>query len=290
MSLRLPHQLLLVSGRHCCIACGGSWQDRPRGGCPARQRPSALERRPRPAPLCPQCAQRPARRRGLCDRCQWAEDQRRQAEIAAMAARDRADAQAWTRRQLRRWPLLIATTGMSTNGVHSLIEVAVITVEGETAINSLVRSSMPLPHWAQLRYQLQPYQLRAAPQPHGVADMLADTLSQERLLAWNSRYTALLIDALLDATDTSVQILSWDDLRPVYTRYAGDWMPRAGRYRPAGLPGRGPLALQSARAALNVLREMAGEPVFQFPAAQRSRPTPLLDEIDPDPDPDAWIE
>ncbi|NNJ13682.1 hypothetical protein EKD04_025485 [Chloroflexales bacterium ZM16-3] len=207
-----------------------------------------------------------------------------------MVARDQAAAQAWAQQEIAQGPLFVEAIGFFSDDTSALVEVAVIDSNGDTCLNTLVRTALPLPRWAQLRYRLSLSQIRVAPRMDAIAPDLAEKIMWEHIVSWNSHTPSALIASCLHDTGNAVPVAHWDDLRPAYARYVGDWMPRAKRYRLIGLPGRGPLALQCARASLNALREMAGMPALQFAAAQRWRPIPLLEERDPDADPDLWIE
>jgi hypothetical protein len=209
-----------------------------------------------------------------------------------MISHDQIAVRAWAVQQLAQaqGPLFVATTGVFARDTAALIEVAVVDSDGDTRINTLIRSALPLPRWAQLRHRLTPSQVRTAPRAERIAPDLAETILWERVISWNSHASSALIATCLHATGHATPVSCWDELRPAYARYIGDWMPQARRYRSLGLPGRGPLALQCARAVLNAMRDMAGLDELDFPPAQRGRPLPLLDERDPDEDPDAWIE
>jgi DNA polymerase III epsilon subunit-like protein len=237
----------------------------------AAQERRALQRR-----TCPRCGtvgERPVSRPWDWPDCP--ECERRQ--IAA----DRAEAIAVAREALDDPRALILD--LETTGLHgSVVEVAVITVQGEVLLNRRVEPEHPISEEAARLHGITEVGLAGAPVFAGVADALSALLFRRRVWTYNTAFdsgvlereierlaqtqaqSGLLRDRPRDArwfarraAQRWVQQMRWRCAMELYAAFVGEWSQRHWSYRYQPLPAGDQSALGDALATLEVLRQIA---------------------------------
>jgi len=189
--------------------------------------------------------------------------------------RDRADAARWAAAHLdppraNHYCILdTETTGLDV-GAAEVIQIGVIDLSGRVLLDTLVYPTRGVPPEATAIHGLTRSDLRqAAPFP-AVYQVLAAILTTARALVYNASFDRDILTGQcyehrlpqLPGTDSTAgeyaRYPRWEDIMTPYSAFVGAWLDAKGAYRWQKLPGGDHTAIGDCRAALAVLREMAG--------------------------------
>ncbi|GAB3216414.1 hypothetical protein GCM10027586_09250 [Kineococcus gypseus] len=139
-----------------------------------------------------------------------------------------------------------------------VIEVGVLSADGQVLLDTLVRPGEPIPADATAVHGLRLEDLRDAPQLHEVAGELRTVLHGRRVVAYNCHYDRAVLAAeehrIARPLNTAA---SWDCAMDLYAAWNGELLADRTRFRNKRLPGAGHRALDDCRSMLTLLRLMA---------------------------------
>ncbi len=180
---------------------------------------------------------------------------------------DRAAAVEWARTVIEtgRYVLLdTETTGL--DGEAEVVQVAVLALDGEVLLETLVRPTRPIPWVTTTIHGISDADVADAPTYPAVHARLAGVLRGRTVVSYNAAYDRRLLRQTAARHGLRPPRVRWECAMLQYARYVGEWDYRKNDYRwprlPAlGLAGsRAHTAAGDCRATLSVLRRMAGLP------------------------------
>ncbi|MFI9332944.1 exonuclease domain-containing protein [Kitasatospora sp. NPDC052868] len=250
------------------VTCGGLSE------CSARVASKAEYRRWRKANptgwwqprVCPACTEEMARRRA-----ERLEAERREREAERRARLEEvARLQAWAAAALADPTVVVLdteTTGLDSDSL--LVEIAVITTDGEVLLDTLLHPGVPIPVGATRVHGITNEMVEGQPLFSDILVKLTGALMGRRVLIYNASYDvgrlrwALTLHYRMEGhADPEASAAAWldsmtfADVMMPYSAFVGDWSDYHGNYRWQPLGG-GHRALGDCRAVLDVLCEMA---------------------------------
>lgn len=173
----------------------------------------------------------------------------------------RAESIAWARDLLNRtdWVILdTETTGLG--GIDQALQIAVLSPEGITLLDTLVQVTVPIHPKAAAVHGITPAMLASAPTFAQVLVHLRPVVTGKTVVIYNADYdTRILAQTTLAAKIPSTETLTFDaiDAMAPYSAYIGEWNDYHGNFRWQRLPGGDHTALGDCRATLAIIKQMA---------------------------------
>jgi len=140
-----------------------------------------------------------------------------------------------------------------------IIEVGVLSTDGQVLFDTLVRPSESIPAEATAVHGLRLEDLREAPQLHEVADDLQLVLHGRRVVAYNCNYDRSVLAAEAHRIGRPLDTAAgWDCAMDLYSAWNGELLADGTHFRNKRLPGAGHRAIDDCRSMLALLHLMAG--------------------------------
>ena len=191
---------------------------------------------------------------------------------------DRVNASIWAKEALSK-PLVIFDT--ETTGLYEdaeIVEISCVSGDGEVLLDTLVKPTRPVPHDAYQIHGISDADLEGAPSILELRSQITSAFAGKLICCYNLAYDWRLLQQSL-AAQGALLPTGWANtpafcVMELYAQYWGAWSEYHGSYtwqnlgnalRQCQLTAEGPLhrALADAKAALSVLRHMAGEAIRQ---------------------------
>lgn len=180
--------------------------------------------------------------------------------LETMIARDRAAAVRWAREVLEDERAVILDT--ETTGLHApvdFVEIGVIDRKGRELFHSLVSPAFPVTIGASDVHGYRTEDLKGMPDFDELFPALYALLYPRRVVVYNAKYDRMVLDEAVAAyAHEPTDLPPWECAMQRYAEYVGDWNQKRRSYRWQRLEGGDHSAIGDCRAALEVIREMAG--------------------------------
>lgn len=182
---------------------------------------------------------------------------------------DREEAQRWAQALLSHsdWVILdTETTGL--DGKAVVVEIAVLTPEGNTLLDTLVRPKGPIPAEATAIHGISDAMVASAPTFPAVYAELISSLQGRSVVCYNAAYDQRILRQTARAHQLDEVPVRWHCAMEQYARFVGRWSDYHGRYTwPKLPPGRrfpeaGHRAIYDCWATLELIHAMADRPCF----------------------------
>jgi DNA polymerase-3 subunit epsilon len=184
--------------------------------------------------------------------------------LDTLQAADREQARRWARGLLGRsdWAVLdTETTGL--DDWAEVIQVAVVTPDGSTAIDTLVRPRRYIPADATAIHGITNEMVAVAPSFEAIHSQLSSVLDHRTIVAYNAAFDRRVLAQTALVNEVKLALLSWECAMERYAQFVGQrsyrrsgyvWqkLPRKAEYR-----GKKHQAVDDCLATLDVIRRMA---------------------------------
>ena len=162
-------------------------------------------------------------------------------------------------RELLADPATVLIDTETTTLYGQIIEIGVLSTDGQVLFDSLVRPTESIPAEATAVHGLREDDLRDAPLLDEVAGALRLVLSERRVVAYNCHYDRTVLTAEEQRIGRRLHTATgWDCAMDLYAAWNGELVGEGTRFRNKRLPGAGHRALDDCRSMLSVLQLMAG--------------------------------
>lgn len=173
---------------------------------------------------------------------------------------DRRIAAEWARTILAQGALILDTETTGLGDDAEIVQVAILTTDGRTVLDSLVRPTRPIPPGATAVHGITDEIVRVAPDWRALWPAIAQVLGGRVVVVYNAAYDTRLIrqSCMLAEIRASIdRVAEWHCAMLPYAAWVGDWNSYRGNYRWQKLPSGDHSALGDCRATLTVLHQMA---------------------------------
>ncbi|HET7769646.1 MAG TPA: 3'-5' exonuclease [Chloroflexota bacterium] len=184
----------------------------------------------------------------------------------ARRERDRLEAEVWARALFGtadEWVVIdTETTGLDPGA--EAVQIAVLSLAGETLMDTLVRPSGPIPWGASRVHGITDADVAGAPTYAELHDELARVLSRRGVVAYNAAFDERILQQTAARHGLRPPQSRWECAMRQYARWRNEWDERKQDYRWHKLPllaapgVRAHSAVGDCRSTLHVLRRMAG--------------------------------
>lgn len=179
---------------------------------------------------------------------------------------DRDYSAAWARRMLSQTDVLILDT--ETTGLHGnaeIVQIAIIDCAGKVLLDTLIKPTCPIPRDASGIHGITDDRVKDAPTFVDIAPKLRELLSGATVVIYNADFDTRILEQSAQAHQLTYEVpifgaFSYECAMEMYSQWYGDWSSYHHSYRWQRLPGGDHSALGDARATLDVIKKMAGEP------------------------------
>jgi len=208
------------------------------------------------------------RTRRTCPRCARLADYDLNGDVYVMCeiedeeaerAADRAGVVVWAAdlRGRSDWLVLdTETTGL--DGDAEIVELALVTPNGEVLLDTRVRPDTAIPAEASAVHGITDADVAAAPTFPEIYQCLVDLLPRRTVVAYNADFDRAMLHAAYSRHGLRRPApVRWSCAMERYAAYTGEWSDDWGDYRWQRLPGGGHRALDDCRAVLTLIRLMA---------------------------------
>lgn len=151
------------------------------------------------------------------------------------------------------------TTGL---GNAEIVQIAVINLDGEVFLNTLVKPTVSIPNEVIAIHGINNEMVKYAPTFPEIHKELIDILLGKTVIIYNSTFDQNIIQYCCRINDLSPILFSSHCLMLKYAQYYGEWNSYSKNYKWQKLPGGDHSALGDCQAALELLKEMAETKIF----------------------------
>ncbi|MEM9544056.1 MAG: 3'-5' exonuclease [Cyanobacteria bacterium P01_E01_bin.42] len=146
-----------------------------------------------------------------------------------------------------------------TTGLHGaeMCEIAIIDLEGETLLDTLVKPTIEIPKDAINIHGITNEEVENAPSFADIYDALRLIFEERKVLIYNAAFDTEIIKNSCESHDLNPLPLNAECLMEQYAVWNGDWSEYHGNYKWVKLRGGNHRAGGDCKAALNYLKEMA---------------------------------
>jgi DNA polymerase III subunit epsilon len=154
------------------------------------------------------------------------------------------------------------TTGLDNRA--EVCQIAIITMQGQILLNSLVKPTRPISANATRIHSITNAIVADAPTIADLAGQLREILGGATVVVYNSAFDLRILEQSLYAVRAPFELplfgaYTYECAMEAYAAWVGEWNHYYGNYRYQPLPGGDHTALGDCRATLGVLKRMAGQ-------------------------------
>lgn len=180
-----------------------------------------------------------------------------------MKGTNREHAADWARQLLSQCDFVVLdteTTGL--NGNDEIVSIAIVDPAGIAMLDTLIRPTRPIPRDATRIHGITDDRVVDAPAYDQVVGAIRECVTGRRVVIYNAEFDIrMLVQSarVRGCEGPPYGATAYVDAMEQYAAWVGQYSPRHGNYRYQPLPGGDHTALGDARAALRLIKHMAGQ-------------------------------
>jgi len=203
---------------------------------------------------------------GMCFACQERLANERDEQARAKAAK-------WAFNVMQYRTLILDTETTGLDDAY-IVQIAVIDIEGNVLLDTLVNPGVPIPEEATAIHHITDEIVATAPTFAEIEPQLRELLNGRRVSVYNVDYDWSVLRHELQRLHNLptgehgwLNDVLWRDVMPRYSAWCGEWSEYHGNYRLQPLGG-GHTALSDCQATLEILKHMAGDHIRRLDAQE----------------------